>query len=111
MEAWDACGEKPIDESSLDPEMCVAGLDLSTTTDVSALVMVLPRDDGQVIVVPRFWIPADSAQKREPRDRVPYTTWARQGHLEMTEGNVIDYDVLRWRIKRGRNSGASRDRR
>ncbi len=73
-------------------------LDLSTTTDVTAFVLVFPEDDGVMTVVPRFWIPADNAEKRERRDRVPYQTWARQGWIEMTPGNVVDYDVIRRRI-------------
>lgn len=98
MEAWDACGKLKFEESSLEGERCFAGLDLSTTTDISAFVMVFPREDGQVAIIPRFWIPAESAEKRERRDRVPYTTWARQGFIEMTSGNVVDYDTIRTRI-------------
>lgn len=98
MEAWDACGQAPIDEAALEGEPCFAGLDLFTTTDISALVLVFQQQDGHIVVVPRFWIPADSALKRERRDRVPYTTWARQGFIEMTSGNVVDYDTIRTRI-------------
>ncbi|MBE7508496.1 MAG: terminase [Planctomycetia bacterium] len=98
METWDACGKLKFDESSLEGERCFAGLDLSTTTDISAFVMVFPREDGQVALIPRFWIPAESAEKRERRDRVPYTTWARQGYIEMTSGNVVDYDTIRARL-------------
>ena len=49
-------------------------------------------------VGPRFWIPSDNARKRERRDRVPYETWTRLGLIEMTPGNVIDYDHIRARI-------------
>jgi phage terminase large subunit-like protein len=61
-------------------------------------VLVFDDGNGGRILVPRFWIPADNAQKRERRDRVPYQTWARQGLIEMTPGNVIDYDIIRARI-------------
>ena len=98
LEAWDACGGEPIDESSLAKRRCWAGLDLSTTTDISALVLVFPDPDGGVTLLPWFWIPGDNARKRENRDRVPYETWARQGLIEMTPGNVIDYDYIRARI-------------
>lgn len=60
--------------------------------------MVFRSDDGVVALVPRFWIPGDNAKKHENRDRVPYLTWARQGLIEMTPGNVVDYDVIRTRI-------------
>ena len=104
LEQWDACGGDsigaagPIDEEELRGQECHVGLDLSTTTDVSALVMVFRDEDGVVTLVPRFWIPGDNAKKRENRDRVPYVTWARQGLIEMTPGNVVDYDVIRTRI-------------
>ncbi len=94
-EAWDACDGAEIDESELEGRTCFAGLDLSTTTDPSALVLVFPIDDGSLTLVPRFWVPGDNAEKRERRDRVPYRTWARQGYIELTPGNVIDYDRIK----------------
>ncbi|NOT02278.1 MAG: terminase large subunit [Phycisphaerales bacterium] len=99
LESWDACDGTPIDESELEGKLCFAGLDLSTTTDLSALVLAFPHDDGSVTLLPRFWVPADNAAKRERRDRVPYQTWTRQGFIEMTPGNVIDYQRIRGRFK------------
>ncbi len=79
-----------------------AALDMSTTTDFSALSLVFPNGssaggalDGGVTLLPRFWIPAENAPTRERRDRVPYLTWEHQGLIEMTPGNVIDYDYIR----------------
>src|SRR5262249_11988916 len=46
----------------------------------------------------RFWIPKENVQKRVHRDRVPYDVWIRLGFIEATDGNVIDYSVLRKRI-------------
>ena len=81
----------------LEGRECFAGLDLSTTTDVSALVLVFPplEEGGEVYVLPFFWIPGDRAQHREKTDRVPYITWADQGLVKMTTGNVVDYRVIR----------------
>lgn len=104
LERWDACGGAPIDEEELAGRECYAGLDLSSTTDVSALVLAFPdEDEGEgvgegVTLVPRFWVPVENARRRERRDRVPYETWARQGLIEMTSGNVVDYGVIRRRI-------------
>ncbi len=108
MEKWDACGGEPINEKSLEGRRCFAGLDLSTTTDISALVLVfhdaltdegeLTSTEGTITVLPFFWIPEDGARQRERRDRVPYVTWAREGLIEMTPGNVVDYDIIRKRI-------------
>jgi len=101
LEDWDACDDV-VDEAALAGRECYAGLDLSTTTDISALVLVFPDGSpasgaggGTVTLLPRFWIPADNAPTRERRDRVPYLTWERQGLIELTPGNVIDYDYIR----------------
>jgi len=91
MEAWDACGA----EAALpDGGPCWAGLDLSATTDATACVLAA-RDLDTYILDAHFWIPADKAREREKRDRVPYLTWARQGFITLTEGNVVDYEVVR----------------
>lgn len=77
-----------------------AGLDLSSTTDLSAFVIVVPdAEGGGITVVPRFWMPEEAVTKRQKRDRVPYDVWVRQGFLEVTPGNVVDYDVIRARVR------------
>jgi phage terminase large subunit-like protein len=87
---WDACSREALAEGP-----CYAGLDLASTTDVAALVLYFPETNS---VLPWFWIPADNARERENRDRVPYATWARQGLVEATPGNVIDYTHIRAKI-------------
>lgn len=93
LEDWDKCAS-PAEEGELAGLPCYAGLDMSTSKDITAFVMVF-RHEGLIKVVPRFWIPSANAKKREERDRVPYLVWARQGLIKMTEGNVVDYDVVR----------------
>lgn len=97
MAKWDQCGVMPVDLDSLAGRECYGGLDLSTTTDISALVLIFP-DEGGYIVAPWFWIPGDAARKREHRDRVPYQTWIRQGLIDGTSDGVVDYDLLRVKI-------------
>ena len=94
---WDEIGGT-VEEDELRERSCWAGLDLSTTTDVSALVLLFPEEiDGRqgYQVLPVMWVPGDAAHVRERRDRVPYATWARQGWLRMTQGNSVDYDQIR----------------
>jgi phage terminase large subunit-like protein len=93
MDKWRACGVEEVPE--LNGEPCFCGLDLSTTTDMSALAMLFPRDAGGYWLKMRFWAPAENARKRERNDGVPYTQWAREGWLTLTEGDVVDYDVIR----------------
>ena len=93
MDHW-AQGNKPC-PVNLSGRECFAGLDLATTYDTTALVLLFPLDDGTYWVEPHFWIPNENAHARERRDKVPYLTWARAGKLKMTDGNVTDYDVVR----------------
>ena len=93
MDHW-AQGNKPC-PVSLTGRECFAGLDLASTFDTTALVLLFPLEDGTFWIEPHFWIPEDNATQRERRDKVPYLTWARQGHLKMTQGNVTDFDVVR----------------
>lgn len=94
--AWDACGDD-VDLDDLRGRPCFAGLDLASTTDVAALVLVFPHE-GTYTVVPHFWVPGANIDERVRRDRVPYDVWARQGHITATAGNVIDYASIRQTI-------------
>jgi phage terminase large subunit-like protein len=92
---WNACGF-PVDEKKLKGRACYAGLDLSTTSDVTALVYVFPpdADDGKYEVLCRFFLPADNMGKRVTKDKVPYDVWARDGYITLTPGNLIDYAFI-----------------
>lgn len=95
MEKWDACGF-PVDERELLGRECFGGLDLSSTTDITALVLVFPprTEDEKYILLPYFWIPEENMRLRVRRDHVPYDVWERQGFLKTTEGNVIHYGFI-----------------
>lgn len=95
MAKWDACS---TEYGELQGAVCFGGLDLSTTYDITALSLVFPHDDGTFSVVPYCWIPEENAHDRERKDRVPYLTWAKQGFLETTPGDVIDYGYVRAKI-------------
>ena len=77
--------------ADLEGHECFAGLDLASTEDLTALVLVFP-DDGNA-VLPFFWCPKEGAVNRERRHRVPYTGWARDGFLHLTDGNATDFDT------------------
>ena len=69
------------------------GLDLSATTDLTALVLT-SRVDGLLRVHPTFWMPQDSVVEASKRDRAPYDVWVREGLMRTTPGKVIDYDFV-----------------
>ncbi|MEX2221405.1 MAG: terminase TerL endonuclease subunit [Candidatus Rokuibacteriota bacterium] len=95
---WDACAE-PVDPAALRGQPCIVGLDLSTTTDLTAMVVIFPPDaDGIWDVRAEFWVPADYLELRSRRDRVPYTIWAQEGHLHVTDGNTVDYGAIERRL-------------
>jgi phage terminase large subunit-like protein len=94
MDRWDECGRIPVSARELEGAACYGGLDLSTTTDLSAFVLLFPGEEGYQ-VLPYFWAPREGARTRERRDRVPYEQWIKAGLITATEGDVIDYDVIR----------------
>ena len=95
MEKWDACAF-PVDEGELLGRECYGGLDLSSSIDITAFVLVFPpRDDAEKYVfLPYFWIPEENMVRRVRRDHVPYDVWEKQGFLETTEGDVIHYGFI-----------------
>lgn len=90
-------GDIPIDLKKLKGRDCYAGLDLSSTSDITAFVMVFPpeEDGGSYAVIPHFWLPRETLALRVRRDHVPYDIWERQGLFHVTEGNVVDYNFVR----------------
>ena len=90
-----------IDLESLKGQPCFGGLDLSSTTDISAFVLLFPPygDRNKWVIVPYFFLPEDNIEKRGKKDRVPYDVWERQGLFTLTPGNVIDTQFIRQRIK------------
>ena len=101
MEKWDRCAFA-VSEDDLKGRVCYGGLDLSSTTDITAFVLVFPPEDEEdkYMVLPYFWIPEDNLDLRVRRDHVPYDVWERQGFLQTTEGNVVHYGYIEKFIER-----------
>ena len=95
MDKWDACAF-PVSEDDLEGRICYGGLDLSSTTDITAFVLVFPPldEEDKYYVLPYFWIPEETLDLRVRRDHVPYDLWERQGVLMTTEGNVVHYGYI-----------------
>lgn len=122
-DTW-ALGNTPVDAEALRGRRCIAGLDLATTTDLAALVLVFPdeaffveaqagADDegesvegaptvtvrGGVDVLAYFWCPEEGVRQRAARDHAPYQLWADRGLLEPTPGAAVDHQRIRRRIR------------
>ncbi|KKM21806.1 hypothetical protein LCGC14_1631730 [marine sediment metagenome] len=95
LREWDACGGA-VDVSALAGRECFGGLDLASSIDIAAFVLVFAGDP--IAVLPFFWIPEDTIAERSRKDGVPYDVWARMGLVEPTPGNFIDHRVIRQRI-------------
>jgi len=101
MDKWDACA-MPVDAEVLEGRVCYGGLDLSSTMDITAFVLVFPpmEEDEPFAVLPYFWIPEENIDLRVRRDHVPYDVWEKQDFLMTTEGNVVHYGFIEAFIER-----------
>ena len=95
MDKWDDCGGV-VSPYDLEGRACYGGLDLSSTSDLTTLVLVFPPSDETepFIVLPFFWLPEETLQLRVRRDHVMYDKWEKQGYLMTTEGNVVHYGFI-----------------
>lgn len=89
-----------VAEDKLAGRVCYGGLDLASTTDLAAFVLVFPNDDGSYEVLCRFWTPEATIPERARRDQVPYQFWVDQGQLTATPGAVIEYRAIELEIQR-----------
>lgn len=83
-------------------KLCYGGVDLSTSKDLTAFVLLFPPQPGLETAVqfPMIWRPGGTAEEAERRDHVPYRDWARAGFLALCDGDIINYtdveDAIRW---------------
>ena len=89
-------GNESIEAASLEGRDCYAGLDLSSTGDITALVLIFPpRDENEkYVLLPYFWILEETIPRRVKANSVPYDIWEKQGYIMSAEGNVIHYDFI-----------------
>jgi hypothetical protein len=86
------CG-KHTDISEFKGETCYAGLDLSSTTDLTALVLCFYKNDKYYVFSYAF-CPEENIKLRSRKDKVAYELWKNQNHLISTPGNATDYDYV-----------------
>jgi len=99
MDKWDEC-RIDFTPEELAGKRCYAGLDLSSTSDITAFVLVFPPQDDLTTyaVLPYFWLPEDQIDYRVKKDKVPYREWQSDGLFNLTSGNVVDYREIRKKI-------------
>lgn len=96
LDKWDACSAV-VSSTLLKGAVCYGGLDLASTSDIASFVLVFPNEAGEderYAWLPFFWIPTENMLERARKDRVPYDAWSRDGLINATDGNVIDYAFI-----------------
>lgn len=95
LSLWDQT-QRAWDPEELRGERCYVGLDLSSSTDITAACCLFPPSDSHDDwrQVPLQWIPQANIREREVKDHVPYERWVRDGHLQATPGDVVDYGLV-----------------
>jgi phage terminase large subunit-like protein len=98
LDDWDACGDEPDIAAG---QTAFLGLDLSSTVDLTAALLVVKQPDGTYDVTGRYYRPEDTVADAEERDRVPYQRWSDEGRLVLMPGTMLDPaaiadDVLDW---------------
>lgn len=90
-----------FDLEELKPRYGIAGIDLSSTTDLTcATVLFMVPGDDMLYVKQMYWLPQERLEQRIAEDRIPYDTWLSQDYLRTSEGNKINYkDVTEWLVE------------
>ena len=89
------CGEQ-LNLEDFRSSYCVAGIDLSQTTDLTAATVLIEKG-GELYVFAKFWLPAEKIDFAMERDRIPYNIYIQRGLLDVSGGNYVDYrDCFNW---------------
>lgn len=96
-ERWDECKHEDLSLGDFRGQPCYMGLDLAMRSDTTALSLVFPPVDGrdEWCVFGDIWLPRGSVKRLINKNHVPYDSWARAGHLRLTEGEITDYRHIR----------------
>lgn len=104
-EAWltfeQANNTETFDIKKLKPRYGVGGVDLSSTTDLTAgkVIFKVPNDE-RIYVLSMYWMPEDLVEKRITEDKIPYDIWIEKGYVRTCKGNKISYkDVKKWFVE------------
>lgn len=95
---WDASAGVPVDEEDLVGEVAYGGLDLAATSDLCSLCWLFPRDDGVIIPRWKFWTPEANVRKLDKMTANMASVWISRGLIDVTPGNVCDYDFIEAQI-------------
>jgi hypothetical protein len=98
LAVWDE-GAEELDISEFDGAPCWIAVDLSKTTDLTAVVACFLDAQGRYVLVPHFFVPEAGMRRRSTKDKVPYVLWAEQKLITPTPGDVVDLDRVEHAIR------------
>ncbi|MBS4191753.1 terminase large subunit [Bacillus sp. FJAT-49705] len=96
MDRWADCGstkENPLPD--LRGKTGFMGVDLSSKIDLTSTTFDFPLEDGRHAVLSHSFMPEDTVEEREKKDKIPYRLWAREGWITLTPGSVVDYNFIK----------------
>ncbi len=91
--AWDECAERYTFQEFARGRKVLAGFDLSSTSDVTALIL-LGKDKDKWRLWPVFWVPEQTLRRRERENKYRFDMWVKSGFVKTTPGDVVDYDFI-----------------
>ena len=95
----DLNNEEKFNLDDLRDSYAIAGVDLSSTTDLTASILLVIKN-GKKYIIPHFFMPSEVLQKRIQEDSVPYDIWVKRGLITLTEGSQNDFSkVTEWFLK------------
>lgn len=98
LDVWDR-NASMVDETRLIGKVAYGGLDLSRTTDLTALAWLFPDGQGGYDAIWRFWAPTDRLADLDKRTAGNASVWVREGRLKLTPGDVIDYEFIKAQMR------------
>lgn len=99
IKAVEKASGKHFDMEDFRSNYCVAGIDLSQTTDLTSACLVIEKD-GELFVISHFWLPAEKLSDAIAKDGIPYQEMIEKGILTLAGENFVDYhSVFDWLVK------------
>jgi len=89
----DLNNEETYSINDLKDSYAIGGVDLSSTTDLTAAVLLLMKGDKKFVIT-QFFMPSDVIEKRMSEDNAPYDIWVKRGLITVTEGSQNDFSLV-----------------
>lgn len=86
-----ACSRKVDLDDFTTKDDCFAGIDLSSTSDLTCVSFMIPKD-GKFYFKTLYYLPEEALETKKNKEQ--YSEWVRLGFLKLTPGNVVDYDYI-----------------